>query len=131
MFLTSLFLNTNLLKATKKRILCIRGNVPRLPICLCKLKPFFPSRKPSNCCSCSEWNRSVFLFYFCIMGAFTSIERSHTQIARPVTTTYRPYLYLFRAGIKSATRSAVKLSDSHWPTLFLSGVLSATQGLSI
>ena len=40
------------------------------------------------------------------MGAFTNIEKSHTQTARPGTTSCRPYKYLFRVGIEPATRSS-------------------------
>ena len=42
----------------------------------------------------------------CIVHAFTNIEKSHTQTARPGTTTCTPCKYLFRGRIESETRSA-------------------------
>ena len=55
---------------------------------------------------------SAFCFFrsnSCIVGAFTNIEKSNTQIARPGTATFRLYKFLYRAGsagIVPATPSA-------------------------
>ena len=47
------------------------------------------------------------------MRSFKNIEKSHTQTARPETTTRWPYKYLLGGGIESATRSAaVSLSNN-------------------
>ena len=43
---------------------------------------------------------------FCIVGAFTNIEKSPTQTARPRLATSRFSKYLFHAGIAPATRNA-------------------------
>ena len=40
----------------------------------------------------------------CIVGAFTKIEKSHKQIARPGTTSCTSYKNLFREWIETATR---------------------------
>ena len=53
----------------------------------------------------------------CIVGAFTNIETSHIQTARPGTTSRRPYKYLCRAGIKIATRSAAVDCSAAAPTV--------------
>ena len=50
------------------------------------------------------------------MGAFTNIEKIHTQTARPATTTW-PYKYFFRAGIDPATRSTAVGRSKTAPTV--------------
>ena len=56
------------------------------------------------------WNNS------CIVGAFTNIERSHLQTARPGTTTCRRYK-LFRAVIELTTRNAAVDHSATVPTV--------------
>lgn len=42
----------------------------------------------------------------CIVGAFIHIYNPYARTSKSRTTTYRPYKYLFHAGIEQATRSA-------------------------
>ena len=44
-------------------------------------------------------------------------QNSHTQTARPGTTTSSPYKYLFRAGIEPATRSVAVNRSAAAPTM--------------
>ena len=59
---------------------------------------------------------------YCIVGAFTN-RISHTQTARPGTTTCRSYKNLFRAGIEPVTRSAAVDRSATAPTVPFNYVL--------